>query len=64
MGRIKTKLAKRLATELVKKYPETFAKTFEENKKKIPTYVEIPSKKTRNVVAGYLTRLMKNRKEY
>ena len=39
---------------------ETFGKTFEENKKALGT--TLPSKKTRNKIAGYLARLKKNQK--
>ncbi len=64
MGRIKTKLAKRLGHELIEKYPEAFTAMYDENKNNVQRFVDIPSKKTRNVVAGYITRLIKNRKEY
>jgi len=59
MGRIKTMLIKRTANKLIKKYPDKFTEKFNENKKLIEEVAEIGSKKLRNVVAGYVTRLTK-----
>ena len=58
MGKIKSKLIKRSAKELVKRGIE-FSKDFERNKKILGN--TMPSKKIRNQIAGYLSRL--NRKE-
>lgn len=60
MGRIKTQLVKRLGTKLVKEHPDTFTTSFEENKKLVEQYLTGPSKKLRNIVAGYVTRLIKS----
>ena len=57
MGRIKTTLIKRTANSLIKKYPDRFTEDFEENKKTVEELAEIQSKKLRNVIAGYITRL-------
>jgi len=54
MGRIKSKLVKRTAKTLLKK-EEKFTDKFEENKKILKT--PMPSKKIRNQVVGYITRL-------
>ncbi len=62
MGRIKTALVKRITQELVEKHRQDFKKTFEENKPLVGKYTDITSKKMRNVIAGYVTRLM-NAKE-
>ncbi len=59
MGRIKTKLVKRLTFEVVKHHRQNLSKDFEENKKKVGAILEGSSKKIRNVIAGYVTRLMK-----
>lgn len=59
MGRIKTTLIKRTANSLIKKYPDKFSENFEENKKAVEEVAEIQSKKLRNIIAGYLTRLTK-----
>lgn len=59
MGRIKTKLVKRTGKILLKKNPDKFTSSFESNKKSLVDVADIPSKKLRNVVAGYITRLVK-----
>ena len=59
MGRIKTTLVKRITRELILKYGTNFKKDFEENKKLVSKYTDVPSLKMRNVIAGYVTRLMK-----
>lgn len=61
MGRIKTKPIKRMALGLFGKNPEMFHKDFDSNKRVLGN--EMPGKKTRNMVAGYLTRLKKNNKK-
>ncbi len=59
MGRIKTSLIKRIANELLEKYPDKFCKDFEKNKKIVEELVGIKSKKIRNMVAGYITSYLK-----
>ena len=59
MGRIKTALIKRTTFELFEKHKGEFKPTFEENKVLVDKFAEVPSKKHRNTIAGYLTRLMK-----
>jgi small subunit ribosomal protein S17e len=58
MGRIKTTSIKRVGNKLVKRHRDAFAKDFSQNKEILPQYVEVSSKKLRNVLAGYITRLM------
>lgn len=59
MGRIKNRLIKRSALELVSSNKEKFSKDFNENKKTVNELADIQSKKIRNVLAGYITKLMK-----
>jgi len=59
MGRIKSTLVKRTAKQLIQKSPESFGKTFEENKKALGNDT-LPSKRIRNMVAGSITRMNKN----
>jgi len=59
MGRIKTTFIKRKTKELHKVHGEKFSTDFSENKKITSQYVEVHSKKLRNVIAGYMTRLKK-----
>ena len=61
MGRIKTQMVKRLAFQLFNKHQNELKQTFEENKKITESFMSNPSKKIRNTVAGYVTRLMKTR---
>ena len=59
MGRIRTQFIKRLGRELVQKHKDQLKETFDENKAIVEQLLTEPSKKIRNVVAGYVTRLMK-----
>ncbi len=61
MGRIKTKMIKRVTLELVEKNESILSKDFDENKKILANVAEFRSKKLRNVVAGYTSRLMKKK---
>ncbi|PJF37802.1 MAG: hypothetical protein CUN55_20220, partial [Phototrophicales bacterium] len=58
MGRIKTKLAKRYSRELMQQ--AEFTTDFQKNKQIIDDIAHPQSKKIRNVVAGYITRLAKS----
>jgi len=59
MGRIKTKLIKRKTKELLKMHGEHFTTDFSQNKELTNKYVEFGSKKLRNIIAGFMTRLKK-----
>lgn len=63
MGRIKTQQVKRIGADLRKKYPESFKVAFDDNKQVVQQYADFPSKKLRNLVAGYLTRFVKKSKQ-
>ena len=64
MGRIKTQLIKRLTFEIMKQSREKLSQSFEENKKVVGELLGDASKKMRNSIAGYVTRLMKTKEEY
>jgi len=64
MGRIKTKLIKRLGFQLMKERGDELKENFDENKKLVEQFLKGPSKKIRNCVAGYVTRLVKRKEEY
>jgi len=49
---------KKIARELVKRYPDKFTTDFEDNKKLVETLVKMSSTKLRNRIAGYITRLI------
>ena len=59
MGRIKTTLIKRTANKMFREDPSRFKKDFKENKKIVAVSIDTDSKKFRNIIAGYLTRLAK-----
>lgn len=59
MGRIKTQQVKRASFELFKRHNDKFKKEFDDNKKIVDNVAEIRSKKLRNMIAGYVTRLAK-----
>ena len=63
MGRVKTIQVKRNTKKLVELYGDKFKNDFDSNKKIVGLYAEIRSKKLRNVIAGYVTRLTKENKE-
>ena len=63
MVRIKTKLVKRATNKLVEKHRQDFKDNFEENKKLVSKFADISSTKIRNVIAGYVTRLMNAKKD-
>ena len=62
MGRIGTKLIKRNAKLILNSNPNKFSKEFESNKKSLLETADIRSKKLRNTIAGYVTRLVKKQK--
>ena len=62
MGRIKTTLVKRSGKKLLRINEDVFSKDFDKNKKAVSEKAVILSKKLRNGIAGYITR-MKRRME-
>ncbi len=59
MGRIKTQLVKRLTMQLIKEHPGKFKNDFNENKLLVNGKLTVVSKRIRNSIAGYVTRLTK-----
>ncbi len=59
MGRIKTQLIKRAATNIVKTFGPSLNSNFDENKAFITPYLKVGSKKLKNSIIGYATRLVK-----
>lgn len=62
MGRIKTKVLKRAAFQLMNQNKGVFTDDFAKNKELLKNYVSIPSQKLRNIIAGSLTKLSKRAK--
>ena len=61
MGRIKTKMIKRLAFKMFNKHREELKENFNDNKTVVEQFMSTNNKKVRNTVAGYVTRLMKHK---
>merc|ERR1712151_219628 len=59
MGKIRTKTVKKAAKQIVEKYYDRLCLDFQVNKRVCDDVAEIPSKRMRNQIAGYVTRLMK-----
>ncbi|MCW4031034.1 MAG: 30S ribosomal protein S17e [Candidatus Bathyarchaeota archaeon] len=57
MGKVRTEQVKRIARQLLDRYPSKFTGDFENNKKLVDTLTNISSTKLRNRVAGYTARL-------
>jgi small subunit ribosomal protein S17e len=59
LGKVRSERVKKIARELTSKYSDRFSADFEANKKIVTTIIDIPSKRLRNRIAGYITRLNK-----
>jgi small subunit ribosomal protein S17e len=57
LGKVRTEQVKRIARELMERYPDKFTTDFENNKKLVNSLTNITSTKLRNRVAGYTARL-------
>jgi len=58
LGNVRPEKVKRIARELIRKFPDKFTADFEENKKILSSIALIPSARLRNSIAGYITRLV------
>ena len=58
MGKVRPDRVKRVARELVARFPEKCTVDFESNKKLVESLTNISSTKLRNRIAGYITRLL------
>ena len=59
MGRIKSTFVKTSGMKIYEKGSDEFTGNFDENKKIIEKYAKISSKRLRNSITGYVTRLAK-----
>jgi small subunit ribosomal protein S17e len=57
LGKVRTEQVKRIARELLDRYPSKFSTDFEKNKQFVTELTNISSTKLRNRVAGYAVRL-------
>ena len=59
MGRIKTRFVKSNGERIYKKGKDEFTSDFNKNKEIVEKHAKIPSKRLRNTIVGYITRLAK-----
>lgn len=59
MGRILHSKFRRIAEQIFLKYSEFFSKDYNKNRKILEIIMDIPSKRLRNMLAGYITRKIK-----
>jgi small subunit ribosomal protein S17e len=57
LGKVRTDTVKRISRELLRTFPERFTGEFESDKQMVNELVITPSKRLRNRIAGYITRL-------
>lgn len=62
MSRTKTTMIKRITKKLFRDNPKVFTIDFNKNKKLVEKLLDVPSNKLRNIIAGYLVRLVKQQK--
>ncbi len=60
MGRIKPRPLKSVSENLYAEYTDEFTESFEDNKQVVARHALVQSKKLRNIIAGYATRMKKN----
>jgi len=58
LGKVRPERVKKIARELLKRYPDKFTPDFENNKKLLGSLSKISSTRLRNRIAGYITRLV------
>ena len=58
MGNVRPEKVKRIARELYEKHPSMFTIDFEQNKKILKPIMSTSSKSLRNMIVGYVTRLV------
>ena len=65
MGRIRTKFIKKNTKKIMEAYPDSFTDDFEKNKKSLKENknIDIYGNKLKNKIAGYATKLMKDKKK-
>jgi len=59
LGKVRPAFIKRTARELLEHYRDKFKPDFEHNKRIVQELTNVKSKRIRNRIAGYITRLIK-----
>jgi small subunit ribosomal protein S17e len=57
LGKVRIETVKRVSRELLRRYPDRFTGQFESDKQAVNELVITQSKRLRNRIAGYITRL-------
>jgi len=58
LGKVKTEQVKRIAKELIARFPDKFSSNFEANKHMVASLTQGTTTKVRNQIAGYVTSLL------
>ncbi|MBR9689737.1 MAG: 30S ribosomal protein S17e [Candidatus Altiarchaeota archaeon] len=61
MGKVRPTLVKRTSRKVLASFPERFNSEFEHNKRAVSDLLIFPSKRLRNMVAGYVTTLFRQK---
>lgn len=57
MGKVRIAAVKKVARDLVERYPDKFSTNYESNKTVMADLVDAKTKRLRNRIVGYVTRL-------
>ncbi|MGC8998005.1 MAG: 30S ribosomal protein S17e [Candidatus Bathyarchaeia archaeon] len=57
MGKVRTEHIKRIAKELIRRFPNRFSSDFEENKRAVTMLLQGATTRVRNQIAGYITHI-------
>jgi len=55
LGKVKTEQIKRIAKELMDRFPEKFTNSFDDNKHQVDALTQGTTTRVRNQIAGYIT---------
>jgi len=58
LGKVKTEQIKRVAKELLERFPAKFSNNFDNNKRKVQVLTIGTTVRVRNQIAGYITRTL------
>lgn len=61
MGKVRTDHIKRLAKELIRRFPNRFSNDFRSNKQAVSVLIEGATQKVKNQIAGYITHVLAGR---
>lgn len=61
MGKVRTETIKKYANKIYDQFPEKFTLEFENNKNILKEFTIYNSKHFRNRIAGYITRILRNK---